>query len=66
MDDLTLLDEHARGEAEVRAFHEANRRAWNQGARRYSDALDEAAASLRAGRSNLHPVERAHLVDVGS
>lgn len=48
-------------EAEVRARHESNRQGWNEGAVRYTESLDEAIAFLRAGKSNLHPVERRNL-----
>jgi SAM-dependent methyltransferase len=64
MADWQLRPDHARDDAEVRAFHEANRAAWNQGAREYTDRLDDAIQFLRAGRSNLHPVERANLGDL--
>lgn len=50
--------------AEVRARHEANRAAWNEGAARYTDEIAETIAFLRAGGSNLHPVERANLGDL--
>lgn len=64
MPDWQVRSDHARGDAEVRSFHEANRAAWDQGARDYTDRLDDAIQFLRAGRSNLHPVERANLGDL--
>jgi SAM-dependent methyltransferase len=51
---------------EVRRRHEQNRLAWNQGAQHYTDTLSEAIDFLRNGGSNLHPIERANLGDLGS
>jgi SAM-dependent methyltransferase len=51
-------------ESEIRARHESNRSSWNEGARHYTDNLDQAIASLRAGISNYHPVERRSLGDL--
>jgi SAM-dependent methyltransferase len=51
-------------DAEVRARHEANRAGWNEGAQHYTNGLEDTIASLRAGRSNLHPVERRNLGDL--
>ncbi len=51
----------ARDEAEVRAWHEANRIAWNQGAVAYADEIESTVRFLRSGGSNLHPVERVNL-----
>jgi SAM-dependent methyltransferase len=51
----------ARDAAEVRACHEANRIAWNEGAVAYSEEIEETVRFLRSGGSNLHPVERANL-----
>jgi len=48
-------------EAEVRRRHEANRQGWNQGAMSYRSELDETLAFLKAGKSNLHPIERQNL-----
>jgi SAM-dependent methyltransferase len=45
----------------VRARHEANRLAWNEGAVQYTEDIEETLAFLAAGKSNLHPVERANL-----
>ena len=50
---------------DVRARHEDNRRAWNEGATRYTSELEETIAFIRAGGSNLHPIERANLGDLG-
>jgi SAM-dependent methyltransferase len=51
---------------EVRAFHASNRAAWNQGGEQYAATLDATIKFIRAGHSNLHPVERAHLGDLAS
>lgn len=51
--------------AEVRERHESNRRGWNEGAEGYRAQLDETVARLRAGTSNLHPLERANLLALG-
>lgn len=51
---------------DVRARHQANRLAWNEGAVRYTQEVEETIAFLRAGQSNLHPVERAHLGDLAA
>lgn len=48
-------------EAAVRARHAANREAWNQGAVQYTETLADQIAFIRAGKSNLHPIERANL-----
>jgi SAM-dependent methyltransferase len=58
-------EEAARTDAEVRARHQENRRAWNEGAAWYTAANEVRVADLRAGRSNLHPVERRNLARVG-
>lgn len=52
------------GEAEVRARHQENRAAWNEGAQHYTDHLQEAIDFLRAGNSNVHPIERRNLGDL--
>lgn len=54
----------ARDAREVRARHEANRAAWNQGAAAYTDQNETRLEFLRSGSSNLHPVERAILGDL--
>ena len=56
----------AADDAEVRRRHEANRAAWNEGAEHYTVANEERIASLRAGKSSLHPIERDMLGDLGS
>ena len=50
--------------AEVRAWHEANRASWNEAAAHYLTKVEETIAFLRAGGSNLHPIERAMLGDL--
>jgi SAM-dependent methyltransferase len=47
--------------ADVRAMHESNRAAWNEGAAYYTRRIEESVAFLRAGRMNLEPVELDHL-----
>lgn len=54
----------ARDAAEVRTRHEANRAAWNEGAVAYEQEVEQTVAFLRAGGSNLHPVERRNLGDL--
>jgi SAM-dependent methyltransferase len=54
----------AQDAAEVRARHEANRAAWNEGAAVYAREIAETVEFLRAGGSNLHPVERRNLGDL--
>jgi len=54
----------ARDAADVRARHEANRIAWNEGAGAYTLEIEETVRFLGAGGSNLHPVERANLGDL--
>jgi SAM-dependent methyltransferase len=49
-------------EAEIRAMHESNRAGWNEGAIHYTQTIDNTIEFLRAGKSNLHPVERRNLV----
>ena len=51
---------------EVRHRHESNRAAWNEGAARYTDQVDETIAFLRAGGSSLHPIERGYLGNLRS
>lgn len=50
---------------EVRARHQDNRRAWNEGAQSYAADNEARVQLLREGKSNLHPVERANLGRVG-
>lgn len=49
---------------DVRARHESNRIAWNQGAARYSEEVEAAIEFLRSGQSNVHPIERELLGDL--
>jgi SAM-dependent methyltransferase len=48
----------------VRAMHAANRAAWDQAAERYEGWLTEAIALIRAGGTNLFPVEVALIGDL--
>lgn len=54
----------AQGIQDVHSRHEANRISWNQGAQRYTEELEDTIKFLRAGNSNLHPVERRNLGDL--
>jgi SAM-dependent methyltransferase len=47
-----------------RAMHAANRDAWDEAAERYEGWFDEAVALIRAGGSNLFPVEEELLGDL--
>ena len=58
--------EHAEGAEQVKARHEANRLAWNEGAAMYTDELSESIDFLQAGGSNLHSVERENLGELRS
>ena len=49
---------------EVKKRHTDNRNAWNEAAVKYSQELDEAIAFIKAGKSSLHPIERANLGDL--
>jgi SAM-dependent methyltransferase len=51
----------ARDAGEVRRRHEANRRAWNETGAYHAARVQETIDFLRAGGSNLHPIERANL-----
>lgn len=51
---------------QVLARHEANRRAWNEGAAFYTAQFAKTLEFLRAGGSSLHPIERANLGDLRS
>jgi SAM-dependent methyltransferase len=63
--DLAITPElAATGEDDMRVRHEANRLAWNEGAARYSQEIEETITFLAAGKSNLHPVERINLGDL--
>ena len=63
-DDVGTPQPVARDADEVRARHEANRAAWDQGAVRYTEDVAQAIEFLRAGQSNVHPVEREILGDL--
>lgn len=58
------LEQPPKDENEVRARHESNRAAWNEGAVEYTAGLDKAIAFLKAGNSSVHPIERANLGDL--
>ena len=49
---------------DIRAMHAANRAAWDEAAERYEGWFDEAVALIRAGGSNLFPVEEELLGDL--
>lgn len=49
---------------EIRARHEANRIAWNEGAAVYQAANAERVQMLRDGQSSLHPIERQNLLHI--
>ncbi len=55
----------AASDHEVRERHAANRSGWNEGAAWYASRVDETIEYLREGKSNLHPLERANLGDLG-
>ena len=50
--------------ADVDGWHAANRAAWDEAAERYEDWFDEAVALIRAGGSNLFPVEHDLIGDL--
>jgi hypothetical protein len=52
-------------EDQIRAWHESNRQGWNEGAIHYTAAITDTVNYLRAGKSNLHPVERRNLEKLG-
>ena len=58
------MESLAKDAREVRERHEANRLAWNEGAAHYTARLEDTLAFLRAGGSNLHPIERTNLGDL--
>jgi len=53
-----------KGGEEIRKRHENNRDSWNQGAAYYTKKMEETLAFLKAGKSSLHPIERADLGDL--
>lgn len=54
----------AMGPLDVRARHDANRVAWNEGAAYYTERWAKTLDFLRNGGSSLHPIERARLGDL--
>lgn len=50
--------------ADVRAMHHANRLAWDEAAERYEGWFEEAVDLIRAGGSNLYPVEHDLIGDL--
>jgi SAM-dependent methyltransferase len=64
-EDLERQEKPPQSEAEVRAWHESNRQGWNEGAIHYTDRMSETIDFLRAGKSNLHPIERRNLEKLG-
>ena len=54
----------ARDARDVQSRHESNRSAWNEGAIRYTEEVEETIEFLRAGGTSLHPIERANLGDL--
>ncbi|MBA2380651.1 MAG: class I SAM-dependent methyltransferase [Chloroflexi bacterium] len=50
--------------SDPRAMHAANRAAWDEAAERYEGWFDEALELIRAGRSNLFPVEHELIGDL--
>jgi SAM-dependent methyltransferase len=50
--------------ADVPAMHSANRAAWDEAAERYEGWFDESVAEIRAGGSNLFPIERDLIGDL--
>ena len=62
---LIKLEEFARTPDEIRTRHESNRRGWNEGARHgYTPQIDDTIEFIRAGKSNLHPIERTYLSSI--
>jgi len=59
------LVEPASSPEEARARHASNRGAWNEGAAYYTARVDETIEYIRAGNSNLHPLEKAVLGNLG-
>ena len=59
------LEEVAEGDAEIRRRHEENRKAWNEGAAKYTEEIEASREFLTAGKSNVHPIELANLKTYG-
>jgi SAM-dependent methyltransferase len=51
--------------SEVKARHQANRRAWNEGAQHYSESNEARVRLLKDGQSSIHAVERNNLAQYG-
>ena len=51
---------------EIKDLHQANRKAWNEGAKHYSEELQKTIDRLKAGISSVHPLERQNLGDLKS
>jgi SAM-dependent methyltransferase len=49
---------------DVRAMHQSNRAAWDEASERYEGWFEESVAEIRAGGSNLFPVERRLIGDL--
>ncbi|MDS1272521.1 class I SAM-dependent methyltransferase [Lipingzhangella sp. LS1_29] len=65
-DESTVTESPAHTTDQVRQRHAANRVAWDEAARRYTQNLPEVIAGLRLGHSSTHPVEQAALGDLRS
>ena len=62
----TNPSENSISESEVHARHESNRAGWNEGALHYTAMIEDTIAFIHQGKSNLHPVERRNLGDLGA
>jgi SAM-dependent methyltransferase len=58
-------EELPQNDEQIRAWHESNRKGWNEGAIHYTAGIADAIEFLRSGKSNLHPVERRNLEKLG-
>ena len=63
-DDIYRHEAMPQSQDEARARHESNRAAWNEGAAMYTAEIEGTIAFLKAGKSNLHPVERSYLAPI--
>ncbi|TVR63379.1 MAG: class I SAM-dependent methyltransferase [Spirochaetaceae bacterium] len=59
------IEQIASDPAEIKRRHDANRQAWNEGARHYTSEIETSAEFLREARSNVHPIERKNLEAYG-
>lgn len=68
LNDLTFRHERPAADTDdVRRRHAGNREAWNEVAvHAYRKDLEERIAFLRAGHSNLHPIEKRNLGDLSA